>query len=138
MSNKEMYLIEKKGYYYRPGAKGYTALKSEAGRYTFEEAAVRVGPNGPDGSQDGMSMWLETNAPEYSSSVDEMTKLREENRLLKKEMQNENQVDDIQMLMERVSNLEEALRYLETRFENDIERIKDTIGSLETSNDWRR
>jgi hypothetical protein len=78
----EMYLIEKKGYYYRPNAEGYTVLKSEAGRYSFEDAAVYVGPNGPDGSQDSMVMWAETEAPDYSSGCDGMTKLQEQNRIL--------------------------------------------------------
>jgi hypothetical protein len=64
----DMFLIEKRGLYYRPDARGYTGLKSEAGRYSFEEAAERVGPNGPDGPQDGMGMWREDEAPEYSQS----------------------------------------------------------------------
>ncbi|WP_104019083.1 hypothetical protein [Roseovarius nitratireducens] len=66
MSN-DLYLIEKRGLYYRPNAAGYTGLKSQAGRYSFEDAAERVGPNGPDGPQDGMGMWRESEAPEYSS-----------------------------------------------------------------------
>jgi hypothetical protein len=61
-----MYLIEKRGLYYRPNAQGYTGLKSEAGRYSFDDAAVYVGPNGPDGSRDGMSLWDEAEAPDYS------------------------------------------------------------------------
>mgnify|MGYP003651681401 CR=1 FL=1 len=79
---KDMYLIEKKGYYYRPNAEGYTALKAEAGRYSFEDAAERVGPNGPDGSQDSMAMWEETEAPDYSSGCDGMTKLQQQNQIL--------------------------------------------------------
>lgn len=81
-----MYLIEKKGLYYRPEAKGYTYLKREAGRYTFEEAAVRVGPNGPDGSQDGMSMWLQDEAPEFSSGADQITRQEE---FIRKRVRNE-------------------------------------------------
>lgn len=63
----DMFLIEKNGWYYRPDASGYTGEKSEAGRYSFEEAAERVGPNGPDGPQDGLSMWREAEAPAFSS-----------------------------------------------------------------------
>lgn len=63
----EKFLIEKRGLYYRPNARGYTGLKSEAGRYSFDEAVERVGPNGPDGPQDGLGMWRESEAPEYSS-----------------------------------------------------------------------
>ncbi|KFB11082.1 hypothetical protein [Nitratireductor basaltis] len=35
---KAEYLIRKGGYYYRPNSLGYTTKKSEAGRYTKEEA----------------------------------------------------------------------------------------------------
>jgi phosphopantetheine adenylyltransferase len=44
----------------------------------------------------------------------------------------------IQELFEKVRNLEEALKDLETKTENNIEGIKDTIGQIDTSNDWRR
>ena len=64
----DMFLIEKRGFYYRPNAAGYTGLKMEAGRYTFEDAVQRVGPNGPEGPQDGMCMWREEDAPEYSQA----------------------------------------------------------------------
>lgn len=74
----DMFLIEKRGLYYRPNAQGYTGLKSDAGRYTFEEAAQRVGPNGPDGSQDGMSMWKEDEAPEYSTACPWDLKMKDE------------------------------------------------------------
>lgn len=63
-----MYLIEKRGLYYRPASSGYTGLKEDAGRYTFDEAVLIVGPNGPEGSRDGMAMWREDEAPEYSPS----------------------------------------------------------------------
>jgi len=72
----EQFLIEKRGYYYRPNAQGYTALKEEAGRYSFEDAAEYSGPNGPDGSQDGIVIWCEADAPEYSRSCDAITKER--------------------------------------------------------------
>jgi len=68
MSAPEQFLIEKRGLYYRPNAAGYTGRKADAGRYTFEEAASRAGPNGPDGSQDGMGIWRESEAPEHSTS----------------------------------------------------------------------
>ena len=79
-AHREQFLIEKRGVYYRPEAKGYTGLKREAGRYSFEEAAERVGPNGPDGSQDGLSMWREEEAPEYSSACYSDTRAWEEGR----------------------------------------------------------
>lgn len=64
---KMIFLIEKRGLYYRPDAAGYTGLKRDAGRYSFADAAVHCGPNGPDGSQDGLVVWEEDEAPEYSS-----------------------------------------------------------------------
>ena len=83
----EQFLIEKRGYYYRPNAKGYTAIKSEAGRYSFEEAAEYAGPNGPDGSQDGIGIWRESEAPEYASACC-ATKLQYQNRELVEALQN--------------------------------------------------
>lgn len=62
----DQFLIEKNGMYYRPESCGYTGIKDEAGRYSFEEAAQIVGPNGPEGPQDGLSMWAEADAPDYS------------------------------------------------------------------------
>ena len=62
-----LFLIEKNGLYYRPNACGYTGRKSEAGRYTLDDAAERAGPNGPEGSQDGIVIWAEDEAPEHSA-----------------------------------------------------------------------
>ena len=78
MSAPELFLIEKRGLYYRPNAQGYTGLKSDAGRYSLEEAASRAGPNGPDGSQDGMEIWRESEAPEYSSACAWDVKMKRE------------------------------------------------------------
>lgn len=61
-----MFLIEKRGLYYRPNAYGYTGLKCEAGRYSFEDAAMYGGPNGPEGGRDGIEVWREKDAPEFS------------------------------------------------------------------------
>lgn len=35
----DLYLIEKRGLYYRPNAQGYTCFKHEAGTYTLDEVA---------------------------------------------------------------------------------------------------
>lgn len=75
-----MFLIEKRGLYYRPKSAGYTGIKREAGRYTFEEAAVHGGPNGPDGSLDGISIWEEDEAPDFSSACAWDVKLVEKTR----------------------------------------------------------
>ena len=64
----ECFLIEKRGLYYRPKSAGYTGIKRQAGRYTFDEAAVHGGPNGPDGCLDGISIWKEDEAPDFSSA----------------------------------------------------------------------
>lgn len=71
-----LYLIEKRGLYYRPNASGYTGLKSEAGRYSFEDAAVLAGPNGPDGSRDGIEIWREADAPDFAPACDHETRAR--------------------------------------------------------------
>lgn len=71
------FLIEKRGLYYRPEARGYTGLKREAGRYSFEDAAARVRPNGPDSWQDGKVMWAEADAPEFSSACAWDVKMKE-------------------------------------------------------------
>ncbi|WP_226560770.1 hypothetical protein [Salipiger thiooxidans] len=76
----DQFLIEKRGMYYRPEAQGYTGLKRHAGRYSFEEAVLHVGPNGPDGPQDGISMWCENEAPEFSSACAWDIKLMERTR----------------------------------------------------------
>jgi hypothetical protein len=73
----DLFLIEKRGLYYRPDARGYTGLKRNAGRYSFAEAAERVGPNGPDGPQDEMCMWREDEAPEFSSACAWDLKMKE-------------------------------------------------------------
>lgn len=66
LAEGQLFLIEKRGLYYRPNAAGYTGLKIDAGRYSFDEAVKRVGPNGPEGPQDGLAMWAEDEAPEFS------------------------------------------------------------------------
>jgi hypothetical protein len=57
------YLICKGGAYYRPNAQGYTRNRSEAGRYTLEEAISHSHPNGPDGPRDGITYELDTAPP---------------------------------------------------------------------------
>ena len=44
----------------------------------------------------------------------------------------ENMVNDFQ---ERVKNLEDQIRYLETKFENEIWRIDDLIREIESKSD---
>lgn len=69
MSDDPKFLVLKHGYYYRPEAKGYTTIKGYAGRYSLEEVAVRM-PNGPEGSNDGISFIAEDDAPDFSPSAD--------------------------------------------------------------------
>lgn len=53
--SEAQYLIKKRGYWYRPNAQGYTGSKSDAGRFTLDEAERLTHPNGPDGPRDGLS-----------------------------------------------------------------------------------
>lgn len=62
-SGDATYLICKGGAYYRPNAQGYTRNRSEAGRYTLEEAISYSHPNGPDGPRDGITYELDTATP---------------------------------------------------------------------------
>ena len=56
---KDMYVIHKSGRgYYRPEAKGYTFLASDAGFFTLEDAVVYTHPNGIDGPRDGLTYKL--------------------------------------------------------------------------------
>lgn len=77
----ELYLIEKRGLYYRPDSCGYTGLKREAGRYSFEDAAIHAGPNGPDGATDGVGIWRESEAPQFSSACAWDVRLIEKTRI---------------------------------------------------------
>jgi len=76
----DQFLIEKSGLYYRPESRGYTGIKDEAGRYSFDEAVQIVGPNGPERPQDGLSMWAEADAPDYSPACYWDLKLRHQTR----------------------------------------------------------
>lgn len=58
------YLICKYGMLYRPDSCGYTSAKSEAGRYSLNEAIDITHPNGPDGPRDGMTYIHETDVPD--------------------------------------------------------------------------
>lgn len=60
----DQFLIEKRGFYYRPNSSGYTGVQEEAGRNSFEEAAVHGRPKRSDGSLDGIFIWREKDAPE--------------------------------------------------------------------------
>jgi hypothetical protein len=64
-SAEAVYLIIKRGLYYRPQSAGYTGLKDQAGRYTLDEVAVHF-PNMDSPNQDGMSFVDENEAGEYS------------------------------------------------------------------------
>jgi len=48
------YLVNKRGFWYRPNSQGYTTSSVVAGRFTLEEAQAIVQPNGEDGPRDGL------------------------------------------------------------------------------------
>ena len=55
-----MYLIEKRGLYYRPFSKGYTGIKAEAGQYTKKEA------DSIEDIEDGVFKIAFEDAPEFA------------------------------------------------------------------------
>jgi len=57
-----LYLIRKRGMYYRPNAEGYTCEKARAGRFTLEQAISHSHPNGLDGPRDGID-YMADDAP---------------------------------------------------------------------------
>lgn len=50
-----VYLIRKRGAYYRPNSQGYTLSEIQAGRYSLSDAIKITHPNGPDGPRDEMT-----------------------------------------------------------------------------------
>ena len=64
---QDLYLIEKRGLYYKPEGKGYTGIRDEAGLYSLEEVAAHF-PNMDSPNQDGMTFVAEKDAPEFSKS----------------------------------------------------------------------
>jgi len=63
----ELFLIEKRGLYYRPDSAGYTGLKDEAGLYPLDELALHF-PNFDSPNQDGMTFVSQDDAPEFSTA----------------------------------------------------------------------
>ena len=58
------WLIHKSGRgWYRANAEGYCNSPADAGRYGYDEAISHIYPNGPDGPQDGLTMWNEREVP---------------------------------------------------------------------------
>jgi hypothetical protein len=55
-----MFLLTKRGLYYRPNAMGYTGIKDKAGRYSRAEAETHVDP------ESGVDMIAEAEAPDFS------------------------------------------------------------------------
>lgn len=66
-----MYLLMKRGLYWRPDSAGYTGLKREAGRYHFKYAADRAYGN-PE-----VSVIYEAHAAEFSPGCPECVKFEE-------------------------------------------------------------
>ena len=52
---RAIYLVRKRGSYYRPNEQGYTTSVILAGRYTLSDAQKITYPNGPDGPRDAMT-----------------------------------------------------------------------------------
>lgn len=54
----DKWLIIKRDLYYRPEARGYTGIRDEAGRYSYDEAVSRIHP--------GVTIVREKHAPEFT------------------------------------------------------------------------
>lgn len=72
----DLFLILKRGLYYRPDSAGYTGLKDDAGRYSRAEADRITHPNGPEGPRDGMTFIAEGAAPERSDGCFQEVKMQ--------------------------------------------------------------
>jgi len=86
------FLLIKRGLYWRPNSCGYTGLKSEAGRYTAEEAKARA-----DHDLTETTSIREDEAPEFAPNCYEETKVK--------------------YLTHRVKELEEAVAHYERQNE---------------------
>lgn len=60
-----IFLIEKRGLYYKPNGRGYTGVRDRAGRYSLEQVAVEF-PNRDSAQQDGITFVALEDAPEFS------------------------------------------------------------------------
>lgn len=59
-AGEPMFLLLKRGLYYRPGSKGYTGIKDHAGRYSKAEAEAQADP------ACGVAMIAEVEAPDFA------------------------------------------------------------------------
>jgi hypothetical protein len=65
MSTEPLYVIMKRGLFYRPRNQGYTGIRKEAGLYTLDEVA-ELFPNIDCENQDGISYMDVDHAPEFA------------------------------------------------------------------------
>lgn len=70
---QSLFLVQKRGYYYRPEARGYTAFKKDAGRWPLEDVAMLFSGMS---ERSGLSFISEDMAEDYSPACDEITRLR--------------------------------------------------------------
>lgn len=92
--SQPVYLLMKRGLYWRPNDQGYTGLKSEAGRYTYSEAFART--NYEYEGYEPVTMVMEQEAPRYAPGCasdvrqkdmeQRLDKLEAENKLLKEKL----------------------------------------------------
>lgn len=66
MSTDGPWLLVKRDLYYRPNGEGYTGIRDNAGRYTYEEAKAHCYDAGPNGNS--VTMICLADAPEFSKA----------------------------------------------------------------------
>ena len=97
MSDEPRFLLVKRGLYWRPNGKGYTGLKSEAGLYTLEDAAMSHGEYKTHYGENAVTEYiLFEDAPEYAPACCTEVKIRHlEERVAK--------MDEMQKVMDKLS-----------------------------------
>lgn len=76
MTDKQEYLLLKRGWYYRPDNCGYTGSKLQAGRYPKSRADAAA----------GITAIHEDDAPDYSPECDFGTRLEIQNQMLREQL----------------------------------------------------
>lgn len=93
-----LYLLMKRGLYYRPDAMGYTGIKDHAGRYSKEDAEGHADP------ASGVTMVSEAQAAEFSPGCfDDLARAH----LLKQRDAAEARADRLAKALERIGKMSE-------------------------------
>jgi hypothetical protein len=128
MTDADAWLIVKRDLYYRPDAAGYTGIRDEAGRYSYDEAQRHV--TGPVKNGNPVTIVKLSEAPEFTRACysdyarDHLLKTRPAS-LQQARVQ---AIDDaIQVVHARIAELE---AFMENTRGANIMQIEDTIEEL--------